>query len=59
MKPGNLKIIELTEYQSKSFERDEISQEFEIILHEKYKSLVGLDPPSYKTRYQWKVTAKG
>ena len=59
MKPGNLKIIELTEYQSKSFERDEISEELEIILHEKYKNLVDVDPPSYKTRYQWKLTAKG
>lgn len=59
MKPGNLKIIELTEYQSKSFERDEISEEVEIILHEKYKNLVDVDPPSYKTRYQWKLTAKG
>ncbi len=59
MKPGNLKIIELTEYQSKSFERDEISQEVEIILHEKYKNRVDVDPPSYKTRYQWKLTAKG
>ena len=59
MNSANLKIIELTEYQSKSFPHDEISKEVEIILCEKYKNQVDLDSPSYKTGNQWKLTAKG
>ncbi|WP_413174025.1 McrC family protein [Anabaena azotica] len=59
MTPANFQIIEITEYESKCFERDEISQEVEILLHEKCKNQVDLDSPSYKTRYQWKLTAKG
>ncbi|MEI6444373.1 MAG: restriction endonuclease [Nostocales cyanobacterium ELA583] len=59
MKPANLRVIEITEYQNKSFSRDEISEEVGIILYEKYKNQVDVDFPSPKTRYQWKLTAKG
>jgi 5-methylcytosine-specific restriction enzyme subunit McrC len=59
MKPANLRVIEITEYQNKSFYRDEISEEVGIILYEKYKNQVDVDFPSPKTRYQWKLTAKG
>lgn len=59
MNSANLQIIEITEYQSKYFERNKFSGKCEILLYEKYKNQVDLDYPSYKTFHQWKLTAKG
>ena len=59
MKPANLKILEITEYQPHFFSREEISQEVGIILYEKYQSQVNVEFPSHKTRYQWKLIAQG
>ncbi|MBC5795949.1 restriction endonuclease [Sphaerospermopsis sp. LEGE 00249] len=59
MNSENLQIIEITEYQNKYFSHNEISEEYGITLYEKYKNQVDVEFPSYKTRYQWKLTAKG
>ncbi|MBD2294557.1 hypothetical protein H6G06_13985 [Anabaena sphaerica FACHB-251] len=59
MNSTNLQIIEITEYQNKYFSHDEISEEYGITLYEKYQNQVDVEFPSYKTRYQWKLTAKG
>lgn len=59
MNSENLQIIEITEYQNKYFSHNEISEEYGITLYEKYKNQVDVEFPRYKTRYQWKLTAKG
>jgi 5-methylcytosine-specific restriction enzyme subunit McrC len=59
MNSTNLRVIEITEYQPKYFNKSDISEEWGIILYEKYKNQVDVEFPSYKTRHQWKLTAKG
>lgn len=58
MTSANFKIIEITEYQSKYFNRSDISQECGIALL-KYKKEVDIDFPTPKTGDKWKLTAKG
>ncbi|WP_375492625.1 hypothetical protein [uncultured Nostoc sp.] len=53
------RIIELTEYENKSFQRDEIPDSAGVELYEKYKIQVDIEFPTYKTREYWKLKAKG
>ncbi|BCL36296.1 McrC family protein [Nostoc sp. MS1] len=55
----SLKIIEIAEYETKYFERDDIPDEDGIQLYEKYKTQVDVDFPNYKTRNKWYLKAKG
>lgn len=59
MNSANLQIIELNEYQSKYFNRSDISTEWGIVLDKKYKNQVDVDFPTPKTDDKWKITAKG
>ncbi|WP_231867041.1 McrC family protein [Anabaena sp. 4-3] len=54
-----LKNIQLTEYQAKYFDRDEIPVEAGIKLYEKYPAQVDVGFPNYRTRDQWCLKAKG
>ncbi|WP_313935893.1 McrC family protein [Anabaena azotica] len=54
-----LKIIEITEYQTKYFEPDDIPPEAGIKLYEKYTAQVDVEFPNYITRHQGYLKAKG
>ncbi|MHC5670641.1 hypothetical protein [Nostoc sp.] len=57
--PAQPRIIELTEYENKLFQRDEIPYSAGVELYEKYKIQVDIEFPTYKTRENWKLKAKG
>ncbi|MBN3869170.1 McrC family protein [Nostoc sp. JL33] len=57
--PAQLIIIELTEYENKSFKLDEIPYSAGVELYEKYKIQVDIEFPTYKTRENWKLKARG
>ncbi|MFN6513297.1 MAG: McrC family protein [Nostoc sp. CreGUA01] len=57
--PVQPRIIELTEYENKSFKRDEILDSAAVELYEKYKIQVDIEFPTYTTRNSWKLKAKG
>ena len=59
MNPAQPRIIELTEYQEKSFQRDEIPYSAAKELYDKYKAQVDVEFPNYKTRDKWQLKAKG
>lgn len=59
IKQVTLKIIEITEYQTKYFELDDIPYEAGIKLYDKYKAQVDVDFPNYKTGNKWSIKAKG
>lgn len=52
-------IIELTEYTTKLFKSNEISESVAIELYQKYKKQLDIEFPNYKTDYQWQIKAKG
>jgi len=56
---AKLRFIELTEYQTKLFHRDELTELAEKQLVDRYAKQVDLYCPSYKTRNQWILKAKG
>ncbi|MDZ7950309.1 McrC family protein [Nostoc sp. DedQUE09] len=53
------RIIELTEYENKLFQRDEIPDSAGVELYEKYKIQLDIEFPTYTTRQHWKLKAKG
>ncbi|AFZ24397.1 McrBC 5-methylcytosine restriction system component [Cylindrospermum stagnale PCC 7417] len=57
--PAQSRIIQITEYETKSFQHDEISDLAGIELYEKYKIQVDVEFPNYKTRNKWQLKAKG
>lgn len=54
-----IKIIDLTEYKTKSFLKDEIPESIGIELYQKYKKQIDIEFPNYKTENQWQLRAKG
>lgn len=59
MNSAALKIIELTEYELKSFPRDEIPESAGIELYHKYKHQIDVQFPNYKTDNKWQLKPKG
>ncbi|GAA6615112.1 McrC family protein [Scytonema sp. NUACC26] len=59
MNQAKIKVIELTEYIEKLFQHDEIPDSVGEELFDKYKNLVDVEFPSYKTQNKWKLKAKG
>jgi 5-methylcytosine-specific restriction enzyme subunit McrC len=59
MKSAQIKIIELAEYEKKSFKSNEITYETAINLYEKYQTYIDVDFPTPKTNYRWYLVAKG
>ncbi|MBD2561739.1 MULTISPECIES: McrC family protein [Nostoc] len=57
--PAKLRIIEITEYENKSFTLDEIPYSAGVELYEKYKTQVDIEFPTYTTKGYWKLKAKG
>ncbi len=57
--PAQLRVIEITEYENKSFTLDEILYSAGVELYEKYKTQVDIEFPTYTTRNRWKLKAKG
>ncbi|MHC5828134.1 MAG: restriction endonuclease, partial [Nostoc sp.] len=57
--PAQPRIIELTEYENKLFQRDEIPDSAGVELYEKYKTQVDIEFPTYKMREYWRLQAKG
>lgn len=57
--PAQLRVIEITEYENKSFTLDEIPYSAGVELYEKYKTQVDIEFPTYTTRNRWKLKAKG
>jgi 5-methylcytosine-specific restriction enzyme subunit McrC len=53
------KIIELTEFKSVFLPKEEISSEVGEILWKKYGTQVAMEPPSFMTTGQWKLTSQG
>lgn len=59
IKPAQLSIIELTEYEPKLFNEDEITYNAGVKLYENYKIQIDVEFPNYRTNNQWKLLAKG
>jgi 5-methylcytosine-specific restriction enzyme subunit McrC len=53
------RIIELTEYSPRTFERDEIDYAIAETLWHKYNTQIAIDFPSPKTGGKWKLTSQG
>ncbi|MDC0833689.1 restriction endonuclease [Geitlerinema sp. CS-897] len=51
--------INITEYQSCFFDRDDIDSASEALLYTRYRKQIEVTPPSYITQHRWKLTAKG
>ena len=54
-----IRIIEVTEYKTKLFKNNEISESVGIELYQKYKKQLDIEFPNYKTDYKWQLKAKG
>jgi 5-methylcytosine-specific restriction enzyme subunit McrC len=59
MKPGSPRIIELTEYQLATFERDFILESVGQKIHQNYAKEIDIEFPNFKTKYQWRLKSKG
>jgi 5-methylcytosine-specific restriction enzyme subunit McrC len=59
MNPAETKIIEIIEYQVKSFQNHEIPETLAIQLYQKYSRQVEIEFPNYKTANKWQLKAKG
>ncbi|MBW4505338.1 MAG: McrC family protein [Scytonematopsis contorta HA4267-MV1] len=59
MNPAQVRTIEITEYQVKSFPNYEISEILAIQLYQKYSQQVEIEFPNYKTANKWQLKAKG
>ena len=57
--PVKHRIIEITEYQDKSFTHQEIPDSVGQELYDKYKKQIDIEFPSYTTRNQWRLKSKG
>ncbi|HEY9726382.1 MAG TPA: restriction endonuclease [Chroococcales cyanobacterium] len=53
------RIIELTEYSPRTFEREEIDYAIAETLWHKYNTQIAIDFPSLKTGGKWKLTSQG
>ncbi|MEG4520229.1 MULTISPECIES: 5-methylcytosine restriction system specificity protein McrC [unclassified Microcoleus] len=58
MKPGSPRIIELTEYQLATFERDFIPESVGQKIHKNYAKEIEIEFPNFKTQYQWHLKSK-
>lgn len=56
---GERVIVELREYKPAYFARDAIPREVGEALYESYRDKVEVEPPSFRTGDQWKLTAQG
>ncbi|MBP5973775.1 restriction endonuclease [Brasilonema sp. CT11] len=59
MKSEQPRIIELTEYATKSCQADEIPEGVGIELFQKYKNQIDIDFPTYKTGNKWQLKSNG
>ena len=59
MKPESPRIIELTEYQLATFDRDSISESAGEKIHQNYAKEIEIKPPDFTTNNKWKLTSKG
>jgi 5-methylcytosine-specific restriction enzyme subunit McrC len=59
MKPESPRIIELTEYQLATFDRDSISESVGEKIHHNYAKEIEIEFPNPKTNNKWKLTSKG
>jgi 5-methylcytosine-specific restriction enzyme subunit McrC len=55
----NLRIEELQEYKTRTFARDEITEDLARKLHESFEPQVSIEPPSLFNNYTWGLTAQG
>jgi len=59
MKREAPQIIKLTEYKSKSFERDFIPESVAQKIYHNYAKEIEIEFPNFKTKYQWHLKSKG
>ena len=55
----SLRVIELPEYQTKSFAKEDLAEELVMALHEGYASQVGVEAPSFLNGNTWRLTSLG
>jgi len=53
------KIIELTEYQTRSLAENELSEQQAMVLHSNFGKHVSIEPPSFLNNKQWQLTSQG
>ena len=56
---NQIKIIELTEYKTELFTKDEIPESIGIEIYKKYRKQIDIEFPNYKTENQWQLKARG
>ena len=59
MKRESPQIIELTEYQLATFDRDSIPESVGEKIHLNYAKEIKIEFPNFKTGYKWQLTSKG
>ena len=53
------RIIELPEYETKSFAEDELKEDLIMALHAAYPNQISVEPPSFLNSYCWRLTSQG
>jgi 5-methylcytosine-specific restriction enzyme subunit McrC len=59
MTVGKLRIEELTEYQTRTFGEDELSEDIGKLLHASYGKQIVVQPPSFLNNRCWQLTSQG
>lgn len=59
MTAGKLRIVELTEYHTRSLREDELAEEIGRAIHAFYGKQIAVQPPSFLTDRCWQLTSQG
>jgi 5-methylcytosine-specific restriction enzyme subunit McrC len=53
------RVIELSEYDTKSFAQNELAEDLVMTLHAAYGDQIAVEPPSFLNSYCWRLTSQG
>ena len=53
------RIVELTEYQTRTFDEDELTEAEGKELHASYGNQISVEPPSFLNNQSWQLTSQG
>ena len=53
------RIVELTEYQTRTFDEEELTEAVGKELHASYGKQVSVEPPSFLNNQSWQLTSQG
>ena len=53
------RIVELTEYQTRTFDEEELTEAGGKELHASYGKQISVEPPSFLNNHSWQLTSQG